>query len=209
VATAAPTGGDTGTAKCFVVTSHKVKVRCLTRMAEKPTSAAEVGREMGLTASGIAYHIRTLVELGLIEQVEERPVRGTVEHFFRTVDMSEISDGDYADLPSDLRRNWIETILALYSADAQFSLEGEVLLEHDDPHLSRTAMKVDREGWEDIKAVFAWAQRRVEAIKAESEIRLAEEEAEPPMYLLSYLSLFEMPPRGDDPYLETIGGSRE
>ena len=190
--------------KWHSATSHRVKVRCLTRMAERPTSAAEISRELNMTPSGVAYHVRKLVEDGLIELIFEKPARGAVEHFYSTVDLSKISDVDYAEASAAVRRVWVETFVSLCSSDVLDSLECDVLTEHDDPHFSRTPLKVDLEGWEAIKRVFAQAQDLVESIKAESEQRLTTPEAEPPMYLMSCLSTFEVPPRKDDPYLVNL-----
>jgi DNA-binding transcriptional ArsR family regulator len=180
--------------KLVVATSHRIKVRCLIRMAERPTSPAAVGREIGIEASTVSYHVRKLAELNLVEQVDERPVRGAVEHFFRTVSLAAVNEAEYAALPLELRQAWIETVFGLFGADAMHSIEMGTLPNQVDCEISRTAMKVDRQGWADIKDAYVEAQERVMEIKAEAETRLATDEDLEPLPILSFLSLFEMPP---------------
>lgn len=142
--------------------------------------------------SQVSYHAKKLEELNLIELVDERPVRGAMEHFYRTVDLVELSEEDYGTLPFDSRRAWLETVMGLFGADAMYSIETDTLLAQDDCEISRTSMRVDRQGWEDIKDVFVQAQERVMEIKAEAESRVARDDL-PSIPILSFLSLFEMP----------------
>lgn len=196
-ATAVP--GNAGTRKkrrtstVNIATSHPIKVRCLVRMAERPTSPATIARECGVEAPKVSYHARKLEELDLIELVDERPVRGAIEHFFRTVDLAELSEEAYAALPAELRKTWLETIFGLFSADVIYSIETETLLKQTDCEVLRTAMKVDAQGWQDIREIYVEAQERVMAVKAEAETRLATDDELKPKPILSFFSLFEMP----------------
>lgn len=175
-------------------TSHRIRVRCLTRMAERPTSPASIGRELGIDASAVSYHVKTLKDLNLVEQVSERPVRGAVEHFYRAVSLTEISGDEWAALPTELRRIWIETALSFYAADLMHSIETGTLLAQEDSEIARTAMKVDQQGWEEVKETYMQAQERVMEIKAQAETRLATDDESQPRPILSFLSLFNMPP---------------
>jgi DNA-binding transcriptional ArsR family regulator len=67
---------------------HPVKVAVIEAHDEldRPLSSAELMRhfsraDMGL--SRIAYHVRVLAELGILEKVSQRQVRGSVETFYR------------------------------------------------------------------------------------------------------------------------------
>jgi len=162
-------------------------------MAERPTSPAGVARELGIEASMVSYHVRVLEKCNLVEQVGERPVRGAVEHFYRTARMAEVDEAEYAALPLEVRQAWLETAFGLFGADAAYSIEMGTLPKHLDCEISRTAMRVDQRGWEDIRDVYIGAQERVMEIKAEAETRLATEDDLEPMPILSFFSLFEMP----------------
>jgi hypothetical protein len=163
-------------------------------MAERPTSPAAIGRELGVEASLVSYHARALEALDLVEQVGERPVRGAVEHFYRTVSLSGVTEDEYASLPLMLRKVWIEAALSLYVADAMHSIETETVLAQTDCEIARTPMKVDQQGWEDIREIYVEAQERVMVVKGEAETRLATDDELKPKPILSFFSLFEMPP---------------
>lgn len=55
-------------------------------MSERTASPSEIARLLDIELSIVSYHVRILEEFGLIELVEEEPVRGSVAHFYRAVD---------------------------------------------------------------------------------------------------------------------------
>lgn len=177
-----------------VATSHRIKVRFLIRAAERPTSPASVGRELGMQPSKVSYHARVLAEFHLVEQIEERPVRGAVEHFYRTVSLAEVNEEQYEKLPLEVREAWLEVVFGLFGADAQFSIEMNVLPKQTDCEISRTAMKVDPQGFREIRNAYIDLQERVMDIKAGSETRLATNAELKPRWILSFNALFDMPP---------------
>jgi DNA-binding transcriptional ArsR family regulator len=71
--------------------AHPVKVKILERLDsdEAPASPAMIARELGLEVGKVGYHMRALESAGLVVMVDERPVRGAMEHFFA---LSEGSD---------------------------------------------------------------------------------------------------------------------
>jgi DNA-binding transcriptional ArsR family regulator len=165
----------------------------MVRMAVRPTSPAQVARELGIEASLVSYHAKALEKRGLVEKVDERPIRGAIEHFYRAVRLVQVDQTEYDDLTPQERQTWLETVFGLISADAMYSIEAGVLPDQDDCEIARTSMKVDEQGWQDLRAAYIDVQERVMAIKAEAETRLAIEDSAP-RSILSFNALFEMPP---------------
>jgi DNA-binding transcriptional ArsR family regulator len=60
----------------------------------EPISPTQLARITGATLGSTAYHVRTLVEAGVVELADEGRVRGAVEHFYALV------PGAEEDLPS-------------------------------------------------------------------------------------------------------------
>lgn len=52
-------------------------------------SPKDLSLELKAPLSTVNYHVTELRDTGLIEVVDERQVRGAIEHFYRTVDASE------------------------------------------------------------------------------------------------------------------------
>ena len=71
--------------------SHPLRVRILAILEERTSSAVEMSRMLRAPLGVVAYHVRTLDRLGLIELVREVPVRGAVQRFFRARERPTVS----------------------------------------------------------------------------------------------------------------------
>ena len=63
--------------------SHPLRVRILAMLDERKASPNQLSGWLGASLGTVAYHVRTLEQLGLIELVDETRVRGAVEHHYR------------------------------------------------------------------------------------------------------------------------------
>lgn len=63
--------------------SHPLRAQALAILVERTASPKEIADELDETLPNVSYHVRALEDLGLIELVEEEPVRGSVAHFYR------------------------------------------------------------------------------------------------------------------------------
>ena len=61
------------------------KLKLLERFAGKPVTTKQVADRMGEKAPRLYRHVDALVDEGLLELVEEKPKRGTIERYYRTV----------------------------------------------------------------------------------------------------------------------------
>ena len=61
------------------------KLKLLERVGGKPVTTKQVADGMGEKAPRLYRHVDALVDEGLLELVEERPKRGTIERYYRTV----------------------------------------------------------------------------------------------------------------------------
>jgi DNA-binding transcriptional ArsR family regulator len=72
----------------------------------KPISPTQLARIIGGSLGSTAYHVRTLVDAGIIELADEGRVRGAVEHFYAPV----------RDAPDVERAGRVTALLALCGA---------------------------------------------------------------------------------------------
>jgi DNA-binding transcriptional ArsR family regulator len=63
------------------------RVEVLRKLAE-PRSCTEVGAELGQSPQRVYYHVKKLVDAGLVDQVSERKVRGIVEGIYQATAQS-------------------------------------------------------------------------------------------------------------------------
>jgi DNA-binding transcriptional ArsR family regulator len=155
------------------VLAHPIRCRALTILADREASPVEIGRELGIEASHVAYHVRVLHRNGLIELTEETPRRGSIEHHYRAVYVS-LSDEQYAELSEEERGSYSRNIFCRAVADASCAFSAGSYAYRHDHHISRTVLQVDEEGWAALRDQFLDHLHEIERIKREASERLAE-----------------------------------
>ncbi len=63
---------------------HPVRAKILELVGREAMSAKGLGAKLDMTHGKIGYHLGVLSDAGLIEVVEERPIRAVVEKFYAT-----------------------------------------------------------------------------------------------------------------------------
>ena len=81
----AKTASPTMETTLAAIVAHPTRARCFSILAERTASPVEIAQEIGKDVGHVGYHVRKLQQLDLIELVDERPVRGAVEHFYRAI----------------------------------------------------------------------------------------------------------------------------
>ena len=79
--------------------SHPLRVRILALLDERIASPVELAGWLDATLGTVAYHVRTLERMGLVELVRETRVRGAVEHHYRSCGRPQVSDEAWAAAP--------------------------------------------------------------------------------------------------------------
>jgi DNA-binding transcriptional ArsR family regulator len=133
--------------------SHPVRVEALGIVSGRIASPKEVADQLGAELTNVSYHMRVLEELGLIELVEEEPVRGSVAHYFRAVDRQLLDHPGWKGLDQNIRNLASSHLLEALLTDATASLAAGLFDRRSDRHLSRTPLLLDEDGWERVNAI--------------------------------------------------------
>src|ERR1700677_3672297 len=64
--------------------SHPIRIRLLAMLEEEPSSPVILANKLDQPLGTIAYHVRTLYDLGLLKLVSTRQRRGATEHYYQT-----------------------------------------------------------------------------------------------------------------------------
>jgi len=68
----------------LVALRHPQRRRILQAMADgKAVSPRELSFALGQPLSNVSYHVRVLADRGAVTLVDTKPVRGSVQHFYR------------------------------------------------------------------------------------------------------------------------------
>jgi len=180
------------------VLAHPVRVKVFVALAERPASATQLMHAFGLTDVGhVSYHIKKLKELGMVEEVDSRPVRGSTERFYRAMRRPFVGDEEWAELSQDRREALTRYVLQLHVTDVALAVDSGTFDQRLDRCLLRHPMRVDAEGFAELNALEAEGYERRLEIQTKSAERLAAaercgEEIEEIAAMATSL-LFEMP----------------
>jgi hypothetical protein len=152
-------------------------------------------KECGEKLSNVTYHFRTLQKLGCIEEVDTRPVRGALEHFFRATKRVLFDGKPWDDLPQSLRADVSGRAVSDFLEAVARAMEAETF----DAHKERMAVwfqkPLDVQGWEEAVEAHRELVRKMFEIYKGSKLRLDEgAESEGGMLGTYGLFLFESPP---------------
>jgi DNA-binding transcriptional ArsR family regulator len=176
------------------IVAHPTRARAFSILAERTASPVEIAQEIGKDVGHVGYHVRKLQELGLIELVDERPVRGAVEHFYRAIARPIVHQKEVAAQSVEEREVFTRHILQLHIADVARSMDEHVFDARTNHWIVRVPMVVDEEGFDELSALHAEMYERTLDIQARSDERRSgtEDEGIPTM---SNNMFFEMPAR--------------
>jgi predicted ArsR family transcriptional regulator len=175
------------------IVTHPLRRRIWYAMAEqRPISPRELADELNEPVNDVAYHVRRLRDLGIIELAGTRPVRGATQHFYRVVRRPYLSNEEVADLDHEEATASATNILQIEFADAAASLEAKKLVARPEHYLFRMPANLDEEGWQEFHKIFAEAAERLYEAEARSVERRGEngEESET-VSVVAHLNFFE------------------
>ena len=173
------------------IVAHPVRCRLIAIFAERVTSPNEAAQELEMSIGDVSYHVRTLREAGIIELVEERPVRGSTEHFYRAVVNHFVLDEEnYEDLSVDQRVAFARQVFQLATAEASVSLETKKFGERVDHHVARVPFSVDQEAWTELFELHRETLDRIIEICRESDLRTVGSD-EPRIRGTAFAAMFE------------------
>lgn len=176
------------------IVAHPTRARAFMILAERTASPVEIAQEIGKDVGHVGYHVRKLQQLNLIELVDERPVRGAVEHFYRAIARPFVTEEEFAAQPLEERELYTRHILQLHVSDVAQALDEQVFDKRTGRWLVRLPMVVDEEGFEELGALHAEMYERTLDIQARSDERRTGTDDEG-IRTMSTNMFFEMPPR--------------
>jgi DNA-binding transcriptional ArsR family regulator len=189
------------------VVAHPTRVKSLSILAERRASPNEVAIELKEDVGHVSYHIKKLLSLGIVELVDERKVRGAVEHFYRAVTLAYVSDAEWAKLTVEERRPYSLYTLQLAMADAAQALEAGTFDTRSDRCLTRVPATVDDRGWSELNDLHAEMLERTMAIVGTSADRLAKPNT-PGIPVMQIAMFFEQPQRQAAPGAPASGAPK-
>jgi len=154
--------GSKGSLKSFgAIVAHPVRARCWTILNEQVASPVELSRVLKEDVSNVSYHCRALVEVGVVELVETKSVRGAVQHFYRAIQrpMSGIQETGERSLEN--RELFAREACQMIFADAAQALDAGTFCRRADHQVVRIPLSLDEEGWREVSAAYEDLYERI------------------------------------------------
>lgn len=151
---------------------HPLRVRILAMLRERDASPVELADWLEASLGTVAYHVRTLERLGIIELVKETKVRGAIEHHYRAKHDPLISDDMWAETPPIAKQAVVDAMLQTTDAYVRASAAAGGF-DRSDAVLLRHRLVLDAKGFaqlnkactklfEQAKSIEAAAAKRIE-----------------------------------------------
>jgi DNA-binding transcriptional ArsR family regulator len=176
------------------IVAHPTRARCFSILAERTASPVEIAQEIGKDVGHVGYHVRKLQQLNLIELVDERPVRGAVEHFYRAIERPVVREEGFATQTSEEREVFTRHTLQLHVTDIARAMDEHTFDSRANRALIRFPMLVDEDGFDELADLHVEMYERTLDIQARSDERRAGTDDEG-IASMSTSMLFETPQR--------------
>jgi DNA-binding transcriptional ArsR family regulator len=151
---------------------HPLRVRILAALDERTASPNELSGWLGASLGVVAYHVRALEQVGLIELVDETPVRGAVEHHYRATERPKATAEGWAQAPTAARQAVLGSSLEVVAAYCQASAAAGGF-DRADAQLRREQLRLDARGFELLSKACDRLFAQAEKIEAAAARRIA------------------------------------
>lgn len=171
------------------------KLKLLERFAGQPVTTKQVADRMGEKAPKLYRHVDALVEEGLLTLVEEKPKRGTIERYYRTVADRFEMDPDLFSTSSGVADDALDMIRTVFRDTESELARCFAGLKHQAPSKEELplVMKVGMRGKpEDIERLKGKLEAWLE------EVRACAEHGEDSDDLVSWSGLLALYPQQDE-----------
>jgi DNA-binding transcriptional ArsR family regulator len=160
------------------IVAHPTRARCFSILAERTASPVEIAQQIGKDVGHVGYHVRKLQQLDVIELVDERPVRGAVEHFYRAIERPYVTAEEFEAQSIPEREVFTRHTLQLHVTDIAQAIDKHTFDARSNRYLVRVPLLVDEEGFDELAALHAEMYERTMDIQARSTERRIGSDAE-------------------------------
>lgn len=175
--------------------AHPMRIQILADLNKRVESPSGFAKRFGEKLQNVSYHFRALQKFGCIEEVESRPVRGAVEHFYRATKRVLFDGKAWDELPQSIKAQASTRAVSDFLEAVRIAMLGETFDSSDERVAVWMQRRLDPQGWADAVAAHWVLIHKMEDVFKESAVRLAEGgEPEGGIVGTYGLFLFESPP---------------
>jgi len=178
--------------------SHPLRAEAFRLIRDRgPLSPAEVARELEADLTDVSYHVRKLSEFNCIEEVDNRQVRGAIEHFYRATEQHMIDTeewGELAEVEPQMAEALTDEFMQGIVDDYTASRQAAVVALDEEFWIVRNPLLLDPEGVREALEASRNYENEMTEIAARSATRRIKE-GTPEVPSSSSVAFFKMPAR--------------
>jgi DNA-binding transcriptional ArsR family regulator len=178
--------------------SHPLRAEAFRLIRDRgPLSPIEIARKLEADLKDVSYHVRKLNDFECIEEVENRQVRGAIEHFYRATERHMVDTeewGELAEVDPQMAEALTDEFMQGIVDDYSESRRGSVVALDEEFWIVRNPLVLDPEGVrEALEAAEAYEDEITRIAARSAQRRVSEGAAEVPVS--SSIAFFKMPAR--------------
>jgi DNA-binding transcriptional ArsR family regulator len=131
--------------------AHPLRIRILALLADRSASPVQLSAQLDATLGTVAYHVRTLHNLGLVELVDTRQRRGATEHYYRAREHPRFPDDAWAGLAPVAKQRMLSAMLQQIGQYVTASAAAGGF-DRAEAHMTRRSLRLDEPGFEQLAA---------------------------------------------------------
>src|ERR1700709_1353440 len=158
------------------IVAHPTRSRAFTILTERTASPVEIAQEIGKDVGHVGYHVRKLLQLGLIELVDERPRGGADEHFYRAIERPVVPEEEFSSQSVQERGVFPRYTLQLHVTDIARAMDEHTVDARVNRVVTRMPILVDEDGFQELSDLHTEVLERTMEIEARSNERRATSE---------------------------------
>ena len=185
--------------------AHPLRIRILAMLADRSASPVQLSAQLDATLGTVAYHVRTLHSLGLVELVDTRQRRGATEHYYRAREHPRFPDDAWAGLAPVAKQRMLSAMLQQIGQYVTASAAAGGF-DRAEAHMTRRSLQLDDRAFEELASATRRWLDEAEEIGAAAAERLGDggensdgDGSRPPVDTGLVVMLFEGRPAGDGP----------
>lgn len=151
---------------------HPLRLRILEALGQQERSPRELSDALNEPLGNVSYHVRLLLDLGMLRLTRTTQKRGAIEHHYELVHRPVISDAAWSRLPRAVKDEVVRSVLRDTGGDVDEAAKHGGF-DRPDVRLSRTPLALDAEGWSELARACEELEARARDIERRSNERLA------------------------------------
>jgi DNA-binding transcriptional ArsR family regulator len=133
--------------------AHPLRARIIAMLEEAPASPKQLAEALNMPLENVSYHVKKLVQLGLILLDHTRTTRGAVQHFYVPMQRPVISSKAWDELPQ-LYRDAAEAAAITETVDLLRAAAIQGQLGRPESHVQRFRFAFDAQAFSEAVEVF-------------------------------------------------------